>query len=174
MRKWNILILIVLFSFEMNAQEKSREVGLNMTQLVSQFIPFKGNSTLSGPFSFFYRRGKNDRFFNLQIGARVDSDNFETNFINFQVGYLRKRDLGNKFKYYNSINFIASAGGFNSPGTDFNDDFAGTGFSMGLGFEYNLTESIFLATETTFLLVLGSDGRLDILPPVAIFLAARY
>lgn len=174
MKKWSIILLVLLVSVEIDAQEKSREVGLNMTQLISQFIPFKGNSSLSGPFSFLYRRGKNNRFFNLQIGARVDTDQFETNFLNFQVGYLRKRDLGHKFKYYNSINFLASAGGLNSPGTEFNDDFAGTGFSLGLGFEYNITESIFLATETTFLLVVGSEGRLDILPPVALFLGARY
>ncbi len=176
MRKLILIIALCTVYLSVFGQEKvrNREIGLNMTELVSLFVPFKGPVTASGPFAFFYRTGGERRFLNFELGARVDSEDFSSNFINIQLGYLTKRSLGEKLRYISSTNVIASVGHFNVPGSvlDGNDN-AALGISFTGGVEYDITERLFVATEIHFVLAFGARGTAQFLPPVGLFLGAR-
>jgi len=46
-------------------------IGFNMTEAVSQFVPFTNRVSASGPFQFTWRSGSNGNLFNLQLGLKA-------------------------------------------------------------------------------------------------------
>lgn len=160
---------------EFDDSKRHRQVGFNMTELISLVIPFKVRSQASGPFGFTWRSGSNGRYFNLQLGARLGSAGSDSDFFNLQLGRLRKRDLNDKWTYYTSQNIIGGSGFFNTPGEEAPNFSDGTiGASFGLGFEYELTPAISLATESLLIIGVAGDGTLRITPPVGIFLLGKF
>jgi len=152
---------------------KVKEVGINMTELLTQFVPFKGRSTVSGPFAVMWRSGSNGKFFNIQLGARISENGFDTNYANLQIGYLRKRDLGDKMSYFTSQNFIITGGGLNIPNQELDQD-GSMGFSFGAGLQYELSEHLAIASETLFVIAFGDSGGANFVPPIGIFLLAKF
>lgn len=160
--------------------DRVKEVGFNVSELVGLFIPFKGRNTATGPFSVVWRTGRNNNYFNFQMGARMRERDFSeenTNYTNIQIGYLRKKPLGPKFSYYTSQNILLTYGGFNIPGTVF-QDFARPGLTFVGGFEYNLTEHVAIVAETSFAVIVdvsfGFDPTLTFIPPIGLFLVGRF
>ena len=169
-----VSIIVCLFlSLNLSGQKKKdKEVGINITQLATQFIPFKGRSTLTGPFAITWRSGSNGKFFNIQIGAQVSDA--ENNFANIQIGYLKKRELGEKVSYFTSQNFILSAGGLNVPNQESFNNGGAFGFSFGAGLQYEFTEHLALATETLLVIAFGDSGGVNFVPPIGLFLMAKF
>jgi len=46
-----------------------KEIGINMTPILTQLIPFQNSSVVTGPYNIVFRPGKNNRFFNLKFGV---------------------------------------------------------------------------------------------------------
>lgn len=158
-----------------NNIKRHREIGLNLTQLVTQFIPFNEDVDFDGPFSLAFRTGKNKSYFSLQVGLQTDpSFNSQTpNFVNIAFGYLRKSKAYKKFCYYTSYNLLVSSGSFNI-GTDQNNENGAIGGTFGFGFEYSLNEFISVGTESH--LFIGSrdgDFNATIIPPIGLFLVGK-
>ncbi len=179
MKKLVVICSLLLWSFYGHSQtsilqndfEKHRQVGFNISEMINLFIPFKGRIP-SGPFGATWRAGRNNKYFNLQIGAQILGDNDD--FANIQVGYLKKRPLNDKIIYYTSSNLLLSGGGLNLPGTE-NDLDGGWGLSFGGGFEYVLAKNVSVATEAFFVVLVGGfDPGIQIVPPVGIFLLGRF
>jgi len=181
MKKIIILVFVFLacLSESVDAQRlitKSKEVGLNVTPLLTQLIPFSNGTRKAGPFGFVFRSGKNGKYFNLELGVQIfDVDNVtEENHFNLAIGSLRKNPIGKKFVFYNSYNFILSAGSFNEPNDPSDGDNFSLGLSYGPGIEYHLTDNFFIGTETHLFAGLSSDFfRLHIIPPIGIFLIVK-
>lgn len=168
------IIGCLLLTLSLSAQKtKVKEVGINITQLATQFIPFKGRSTVTGPFALVWRSGSNGKFFNIQIGAQISAGGSNGDYANIQIGYLKKRNLGEKFTYFTSQNFIVTGGGLNIPSQENNRD-GSFGFSFGAGLQYELSDHIALSTETLFVISFGDSGGVNFVPPIGLFLMAKF
>ncbi len=179
MKKLVVLSVLLLWSYYGESQstilqndfEKHRQVGFNVSEMINLFIPFKGRLP-SGPFGAIWRSGRNNKYFNLQIGAQITGDN--NDFGNIQVGYLRKKPLNDKMLYYTSTNIILSGGGLNLPSIE-NDNDGRWGLSFGGGFEYALAKNVSVATEAFFMVLLGGiNSGIQIVPPLGIYLLGRF
>lgn len=171
-----VSIIVCLFlSLNLSGQKKKdKEVGINITQLATQFIPFKGSSTVTGPFAIAWRSGSNGKFFNIQIGAQISDSGSDDSYANIQIGYLKKRNLGEKVSYFTSQNFIITGGGLNIPKQELNNDGGAFGFSFGAGLQYEFTEHLALATETLLVIAFGDSGGVNFVPPIGLFLMAKF
>ena len=181
MKKITILVL-VLFSFlseGLDAQRlnlKSREVGLNVTPMLTQLIPFSNGTRKSGPFGFIYRSGRNNKYFNFELGVQIfDFDNnTQENYFNLAIGLMNKRPFGKNFLFYNSYNFVISAGSFNEPNDPTDNDGASIGLSYGPGIEYHINDFVYVATEAHLFAGISEDFfRLHIVPPIGLFLIIK-
>ena len=174
MNKIISIVGCLFLALSLSAQNtKVKEVGINITQLATQFIPFKGRSTVTGPFAIVWRSGSNGKFFNIQIGAQISDTGNNDDYANIQIGYLKKRNLGEKFTYFTSQNFIVTGGGLNIPNQD-NDRGGSFGFSFGAGLQYEFSDHIALSTETLFVIAFGESAGINFVPPIGLFLMAKF
>jgi hypothetical protein len=163
---------------------KYREILMNVTPLIGQFVPFNA-STLSrfNIFDFEYRRLKNGKGWRWSLGVNVSGDfnasepqGFYTRF-----GLVKKRQISNRFHFVRSwdISFLAEDPEVNSP-TKGKLGFSGLGLSYSAGIEYRITKQIALSTEGLLLLGLlpttsGNDfGTIRFIPPVGLFFHVRF
>lgn len=176
-----VLCLGLMWGPAISQSPRVKEVGFNVSELVGHIIPFKGRTSATGPFAVVWRTGRNNKFFNFQMGARIREVEFgeeDDNYMNLQIGYLKKKRISDKFSYYTSQNLLLSFGGFNIPGegssvSGFNDELL-PGFSLVGGFQYNIAKHVSLVTETTFAVTIGFGGGLTFIPPLGIFLVGRF
>jgi len=171
-----LFVFLVQDGYSQRLGYKSKEIGLNISPLLSQVIPFNNSSRKIGPYAFIYRSGRNNKYFNFELGVQVFALRNETdrNHFNMALGMLRKKPFGSKFVFYNSYNFIVSAGGFNEPNDPSNAANASVGFSYGPGIEYHIFDYCYLATEAHLFAGAFEDGfRLHIIPPVSLFLIVK-
>ena len=182
MRTAVCLSVLVIFSgilcgqhadVEQSQSKKHREVGFNITQLMTLVIPFKGTNTATGPFAFTWRMGRRKTYFNLQLGVRLENEDLDM--FNLQIGRVRKRPLGGRFHYYTSQNIFLTNGVFGVPNEErprFND--AAYGLSFGVGLQYYLSENISLATESALFIGGGELSVFDFIPPIGVFILGRF
>jgi len=181
MNKYRIIVFVLLafVSVELAAQKlqlRSKELGLNMSPLISQIIPFSNGTRLSGPFGLMYRTGRNNRYFNMELGVQIFNNNdSQNNYFNLALGFLTKKALGEKWNFYNSYNFLVSSGSFNEPNDPSNDSNGGSlGLSYAAGLEYKLKESIYIGTETHLFIGTSDESlRIHIIPPVGLFIILK-
>jgi len=174
--------MCILFSFiceDLDAQRlnlRSKEVGLNMTPLLTQVIPFSNGTRRSGPFGFMFRSGRNGKYFNFELGVQlfdVDNDTQE-NYFNMAIGIMNKRPFGKKFVFYSSYNLVISAGSFNEPNDPSNNENVSLGLSYGPGIEYHITDYFYLATEAHLFAGVTNDFfRIHVVPPLGLFLIIK-
>ena len=159
------------------AESRQRFVGVNMSEMVNALVPFKNSTVRSGPFAFFYRSGNGYRFFNFELGARIQSDDFfdevEDNYLNLQVGMLQRRKLSERMFYTTSQNLIVSAGGLNINSQEFDRNSTAYGISLGAGFEYKLMSRVYVSAYTHFAVTFGDSGSVHFVPPLGIFLVGQ-
>jgi len=185
MKKLILILLVACLGNTGTAQDdllfskdfRGVELGLNMSPLLSKFIPFQNATLISGPYNIVYRGGKNNRFFQMKFGANVPSlDAFiQPSDIHFNIslGFLRRRILSKRFSYSFGHNFMAYGGSLNTP-ADSGADSAGLGY----GFESNISFHLnkFIALETGLLLFAGIDlgyPRITFVPPLALNVVIR-
>lgn len=169
-----LLLQTTLFSQRNNRGPKTREIGVNMTSLLTQILPFQNATALDGPFQFQYKSGRNDKFFSFKLGARVNDIFDNNNFLNFAVGYNRRRPLTDHFDINIGYYFVVIGGSFNDPVNNANDA-SGVGFGWDLGFQWNINDRISLSTETTLFVGPSSNiFSITFIPPIGLFLTGRF
>ncbi len=148
------------------------EAGINMTSLLTKVIPFQNSSLVTGPYNILFRSGKDNRFFQLKIGANIPTFTFFGDptsdiHLNLSIGWLKRRILDKRFSYSYGHNLMAYAGSFNTP-----SDVGGETFGIGYGFEGNICFHInqYIGLETGLTLFAGIDDgilRVTAIPPLA-------
>jgi hypothetical protein len=156
---------------------QSRMVGLNITPLLTQFIPFnRADPTEIGPYYIRfknYKRGKNAVRFAL--GVSIVPDDFfgedDNAFLHLQLGFERRKNITDRWSYTRGLDAVFSGGNFNLPGDNSNEDIAHLGIGLPWGMEYALAPRITISTETELLLLITDNGlSFRFLPPVGLFL----
>lgn len=196
MYKKNLFFIAILFclSFSATAQEEKwspdptysdnirhREVLMNLTPLVSQFVPFNA-STISkfNVFDFETRRFKNGKGTRFGLGVNVNGEfnASEPNSIYVRFGFIKRRQIAERFHFFRSwdINLVAED-------TDINGRSVGkigyNGFapSYTAGFQYDFNRRIAISTEGILflgLLDLNNGGaKIKFIPPVGLFLHVK-
>lgn len=180
--------LFLVFLQEINAQEEDNNsllyelphrhkmVGLNMSPLMVQLIPFnRNNPNLTGPYSLNYRSFRGNNAFRFGLGAFVDDDFFDNGqtspHFNMRLGWEKRKSFYQRWAYSFGLDFFASAGGFNIQGGG-NSDEGSVGMGFVWGTEYFINPKISLSVESQFLLgFLTFEGPTIIfIPPVALYL----
>ncbi len=160
-------------------RKKYRTVGLNMTPLLVQFIPFnRSNPLVTGPFYIatkrYYKKNLAVRF---GIGLDIDI-NQEDVFANVRIGWEKRKVISGRWAYYGGIDLMFIGGDLNIPGTK-SEDSASIGLAPMWGFEFALTKHIKLSTETALFLGINFGDfevvpKFGFIPPVSVFLNFRF
>jgi len=181
---WSISICL-LSTIYLDAQDDSlsldfqshKEIGLNFTQFVSQFVPFNIKNVKDGPIGYSYKYYNNhNTALRFGFGANISSlENFENTHFALRLGFEKRKHLTGKFYYTKGWDILAILGSFNLPSKSF-----GPGGALGLGpvigVEYHITDKIIFTTESMLFLGISATTFIDIsiLPPTAFFVHFRF
>ncbi len=177
--KYLVLILISFstYSTQLLSQEasaKNQFIGFNMTEMISQFIPFTDKVEFSGPFQFLYRVGKNGKMMNVQLGFEGDRAD-RLGYGHLALGFSKLKELNEKFYIVFTGNLVFHSGTLNLEREElfiFNQ--SGLGISAAAGFGYKLSSRVSIYSEASYLwrtFDIG-DGDIRFLPPVGVFIVA--
>jgi len=184
---WSISICL-LSTISIDAQEDSlslnyqshKEIGLNFTQFVSQFVPFNIKNVKDGPIGYSYKYYNNRNFaLRFGFGANISSsDDFANSHIAIRLGYEKRKHLTGKFYYTKGWDVLTVLGNFNLPSKSDSPRFGPGSLGLGpvIGVEYHITDKIIFTTESMLFLGISSSTFLDIsiLPPTAFFVHFRF
>ena len=174
----SFLLIGTTLSLCAQTNTKMREVGLNMTTLLSQVVPFNRTGTLIGPYqmNYIYLSPKN-RGFRFSLGGQISEVFQERSHINVLFGFERRKWIGDKerFSFRRGTNLFISVGGLQTPLVESNN-LTLFGIAVARGIEYHLAPGIGISTEAFFHLGINSDGFLEmhITPPFAINLNVKF
>jgi len=155
-----------------------RIVGLNMSPLVTQLIPFnRSNPREAGPFLLRFKhygpRMKTAYRFSLGVHLTPGDDfDFEDPQLNFAIGWEKRRSITPRWAYTRGFDFMFLAGDLNIPGSG-NSDNLTVGLGPMFGLEYFIDRRISIGCEAVLVVGLSPTAELivvNILPPVGIFL----
>jgi hypothetical protein len=160
------------------------EILLNMTPMLSQFVPFNA-STLSkfNIFDFEIRRFKNGKGTNFGLGINVTGDflNPEPNSIYIRYGFIKRTQISEKFHFFRSWDLNLVAEDSDGAGRPIGKiGFSGLAVTYSPGLQYDFNSRISISTEGTLFLGLASanefsgDGpKIRFIPPVGLFLHVK-
>lgn len=156
-----------------------RETGVNMTPLLTMFIPFnRSNPNVTGPYMIKFHRYKNNKFFRSSLGANL-GDLFQdgtNSHLNMRFGWGKRRLLHERFAVLSTFDITIVAGDLNILGTKSEN---GAKFAVGptWGMEYAINTKMTVGTETSLLIGIGIDAFsgfvFEFVPPVALYLNMR-
>jgi hypothetical protein len=158
--------------------QRARYVGINVTPLLTQFIPLnKTNPRISGPYNFIYKRF-NEKGSAFVAAAGVDVLQFgasEGNFhLNIRLGWEERRAFYNNWQYALGASALWTMGNFNTTGATSQGSDIGIGIAPTFSVAYTVNEAISVGTEAMLYLGLFSDvtngPAISFVPPVAIYL----
>jgi hypothetical protein len=161
-----------------NLNEKARYVGINITPLVTQFIPLnRTNPRISGPYNFIYKRF-NEKGSAFVVAAGVDVLEFgasESNFhLNIRLGWEERRAFYYNWQYAFGASALWTMGNFNTPGATSNGSDLSIGIAPTFSVGYALNETISMGTETMLYIGFINESNeginISFVPPVAIYL----
>lgn len=188
MKKLNTIAATILFCFcflglqaqqEIDYTKKKKEIGLNMSGLVSQFVPFASNGFASGPFGVTWLSGRTNTFFRVSLGGSVGAENATFGGGSFGhlalgVGFTRRKRVYNNWIYESSVMGMGYVNGLNIPGVN-GEETAGLGLGIGFAPGYELSERVRVNAEVLLFLGLGTNAvHIIVVPPVAINLKYRF
>jgi hypothetical protein len=159
---------------------KHREVIVNTTPLIAQFIPFNAsNLSRFNLYDYEYRRFKNGKGwrFSLGVSASGGFNAVDPNSLYLRIGLIKRRQIASKFHFTRAWDVHLAQeefdNNFRSAGKL---GFSGLGLSYSPGIEYSITSRMSVSTEgILFLGLLPSDGiggesiLLKFIPPVGLF-----
>lgn len=152
--------------------ERYKMIGLNMTPLLTQLVPFnRSNPNVAGPYMMTYRSYRQNNAFRFGLGANISEDAIDNNnaSFNMRMGWERKKSFYENWSYSFGFDFFISGGGFNLVnGGNGNDASFGGGLVWGI--EYFLNPKISLNVESAFYFGAAVDEGANILfiPPVGL------
>ncbi len=155
-----------------------REVGLNLTGLLTQVVPFNRGGGQIGPYSLhMYIMSKKNRGLRISMGGQVtDGLVTVTDHINLLVGFERRKWIGGgKFVYRRGLGGYANIIGFNTSLIRDQSDDGAVGLVLSRGIEYHPWPSIsFFAEAQIYIGSAGFGTQLLILPPVSIHANVKF
>lgn len=161
----------VAVEFMIPLEHGVKAVGLNMTPILKQIIPFnRSNPNISGPYFVQFRRIKESgTIARSGLGWSLVADDFQDPTINLRFGWERRRDFYSRWTYNRGFDFVLSSGGFNvKPGAAFEDVFLGVQFTWGL--DYFVLPHISLNLETGLAIGIGNEAAFTtfFIPPISL------
>ncbi len=155
-----------------------KNIGLNMTPLVTQLVPFnRSDPRQAGPYLIHFKTygPRNRAAFRFSFGLHLIPDNtgeVQDPQVNIAMGWEKRRSLGRRWSYTRGFDFVILAGDLNVPGNNQNDEVVVLGCGPVWGIEYFIDPRISIGTEASFILGFSPDFGVtaDIIPPVGIFL----
>lgn len=178
------VVILVLCFINIQAQEidytkKTKEVGLNMSGLVSQLVPFASSGQGSGPFAVTWLSGRTNTFFRVSLGGTVGAEdtlfgNGDAGHLALGVGFTKRKKVYKNWIYESSVMGMGYANGLNIPGSD-GSDTAGLGLGIGFAPGYEISDRVRINAEAILFLGLGTNAvHIIFVPPVAINLKYRF
>ncbi len=159
---------------EMNEllNHRHKEIGLNMTFLISQFVPLGGQVLFPGVIDYSFKLyDSKQNAFRFGFGASWELLSFierQTNIrAGMRLGYEKRKHLYKKFYYtwgVDGLFYLGPIRGGESP----NSIEGGIGLGPVIGIEYQLNDYMYLSTES--MLFFGLPTFINVIPPTAIFL----
>jgi len=181
----NILLCVLIFgsthifSQDESIYQKTREVSLNMSGMISQFAPFTGNQLLTGPFDVTWLSGRNNTFFRMSLGGNIGGQEggpFNSDFghLALGVGFTKRRKVYKNWIYESSVMGMGYAGGLNSPNAN-DPDGGGLGLAIGFAPGYEISDRVRINAEAMLFLGLGTNVvQIIFVPPIAVNLKYRF
>lgn len=159
--------------------EYRKIVGLNMTPLLTQLIPFnRSNPREAGPYLVHFKKyglsGKNA--FRFSMGIHLvpdDQDELADPQFNIAFGWEKRRSISKRWSYTRGFDFMFLAGDLNVPGVANTEESAAIAFGPVWGIEFAIDRRITIGTEAALALGWSPDSEgflFDIIPPLGIFL----
>jgi len=147
----------------------TKEVGLNVTPLLSRFVPFNFGDRTPGMLGFQWKRYYSKRAFRFGLGANIGESTADSqNFFLLSVGLEKRHPISRdkKWTYSSSWDIIIQAAE--------DEDLFLAGVSKGYGLEFHLNRRIFLGTQAQLIIGSGNDGpRIVFQMPADIFFHVR-
>jgi len=161
--------------------KKTKEIGLNMSGLVSQFVPFASAGQASGPFGVTWLSGRTNTFFRVSLGGTIGAeDSFSGPASNsfghlaLGVGFTRRKRVFENWIYESSVMGMGYINGLNFPGAD-GEETAGLGLGIGFAPGYELSDRVRINAEVLLFVGLGTNAvHIIVVPPVGINLKYRF
>ena len=125
-----------------------KNVGLNMTPLVTQLIPLnRSNPNDAGPYLIHFKTfGPRNRYaFRFSAGFHIVPDangDLEDPQLSISMGWEKRRSLGGRWSYTRGFDFVILGGDLNIPGTNQSSETAFLGGGPVWGLEYLVVSSL--------------------------------
>lgn len=148
----------------------TKEIGLNIMPLATQFVPFNFIPRDEGQVGLLYKRYYSKRALRFSFGANMTEEAFENSeeFLFISLGIERRHPVtkDKKISYTSGWDAILNASEFNSF----------LGMSKIYGLEYHISKRVFLSTEAALLLGLNIGFGAPVIrfrPPATVFFNVR-
>jgi hypothetical protein len=194
MKKWHVIQLFVFIAVAGNAvgqQDSSKvsvyaeedlyeddpyfwsntkEIGINITPLLSRFVPFNLGDKQPGALGFQWKRYYAKRAFRFGLGANVTGfdQNDGNNFLFLSFGLEKRHPISKdkKLTYSSAWDVVLQV-------SENEDEFL-AGIAKGYGIEYHFTKRIFAGTQAQMILGSGANGpHIEFRLPTDIFIHVR-
>ena len=184
--------LTLAFAAVLNAQSDSTKidlnpgpkqfrkiVGLNMSPLVTQLIPFnRSDPKEAGPFLVRFKAygPKGKSAFRFSLGLHVipnGNGDFDDPQFNLALGWERRKSISRRWSYTKGFDFMILAGDLNIPGNRSDANFVAFAAGPLWGIEYFIDRRISIGVEAALIIGFSPDDEsvvFDVLPPVGLFL----
>lgn len=161
---------------------RHREIIMNTTPLIAQFVPFNASSISKfNLFDFQYRKMRNGRGTRWGLGVNVEGDFNPVDPQNFYLrfGFIKRRQISEHFHFARSwdVNLVAEdTDNQGNPRGKFG--FNGFAVSYSAAFEYSINSFLTLSTEgSLFIGLINIDfgtPKIKFIPPVGLFLHVKF
>jgi hypothetical protein len=176
-----IVITSMLYAQENESEEKATinyypsgrntYVGLNMTPLIGQLVPFNRQSQIaSGPYFVHFRRFVENSAFRFSLGWQLVPDINGSNepfdqFFNMRFGLERRKHIFGRWAYNWGLDVLFIGGSPNLGNSSRVEVLFGGGITWGL--EYQINNHLSVNIETAMIISIAAPG-LRFIPPVGI------
>jgi hypothetical protein len=162
---------------------KYREVVINTTPFIAQFIPF--NASVLSKFNIYdyeYRRLKNGKGWRFSLGVSA-GDGFNAGEVNtgyLRIGLIKRRQIAARFHFTRAWDVsIAQEETDNNFRPLGKLGYSGFAISYSPGIEYSLTRRMSVSTEGMFFVGLfpsdrGGSNILKFVPPAGLFFHVKF
>ncbi len=158
-----------------------KERSINLTGLLTQFIPFGNPSIRGGPITYAETKIKNNKLRRFGIGMNIDPDNEANTYFHIRFGGGKEIKVSEKWSYYRGLDVWAFVGNFNLPGENVNTaNFffvdSGIGIAPFVGAKYHITPNVNIGTESNLFIGLNTDdgALIKAIPPISLFISFRF
>lgn len=151
-----------------NFWANGKEVGINVTNLASRFVPFNlsGKDDVNQFIALKTKwYGSGSTAFIINFGINVSDDNTDAqNKVFLSLGYERRRHISNKWKYVTGWELAGTNLGANN-----SDNSPYLAICKPYGIEYHFFDNFYISTEARLLVGFGDGFQIKLSYPNSIF-----